>query len=376
MPGKSDIRLISVRRNKKHMKSKILFLLLILICSIQKQVYASRDLPDDNLSYPVLIALSDGSTGSGFYLNTNTKYYFVTAKHVLFKIPPPTIVKKYVIPENKSLPVNINKFHYNDYEGIIEFEGQMTQEELKTLLTWAQDNFLKKIITELYDESQYKLKATYAALQSYSSDIKDEKPNIIEFNLADLLSTNKLRYSDDYDIAVIEFGMLNEGNLKTKKKDVKVRSLSQKGFLSVNIDTLKTYDDILIGNEVFVFGFPTSIGLKNTPQINYNRPLLRKGIVAGINNKLKTIIIDCPVYFGNSGGPVIEVEREGLKKIHYKVIGIVTEFVPFVEKINNITQNYQNINVTNSGYAVVVPTDFILELIETAPNNLMERNAE
>jgi hypothetical protein len=346
------------------MKTKMLYLVIISLFCIQQPAFAFRDLPDNNLSYPVLIIFSDNSTGSGFYLNTGDKYYFVTAKHVLFKIPPLKIVKKIVIPENKILPRDINKIRYNDYERKIEFEGQMTQEELTTLLDWAQDDILEKIIKEIYEESQYKLKATYAKLRSYSPDVKDSKPNIIEFNLTNLLSSNKLRYSGNYDIAIIEFGEMSEGKITSKSKDVKTKSMSQSGLLSVAKDSLKKYDNVLIGNEVYVFGFPTSLGLKNIPQINYNRPLLRKGIIAGINNSAKTIIIDCPVYFGNSGGPVIEVERVDLQTTKFKVIGIVSQFVPFVEKIINVTQNYQNMNVTNSGYAVVVPIDPILELIK------------
>ena len=43
-----------------------------------------RNIPEDNLAYPVLILLNSGSTGSGFQLNTGENMYFVTAKHVLF----------------------------------------------------------------------------------------------------------------------------------------------------------------------------------------------------------------------------------------------------------------------------------------------------
>src|ERR1700733_4567254 len=46
--------------------------------------YAQRAIPDDNLAYPVLITLRNGSTGSGFYLNNGKAIYLVTAKHVLF----------------------------------------------------------------------------------------------------------------------------------------------------------------------------------------------------------------------------------------------------------------------------------------------------
>jgi hypothetical protein len=75
--------------------------------------------------------------------------------------------------------------------------------------------------------------------------------------------------------------------------------------------------------------------------------------VAGKNQITRTIIIDCPVYPGNSGGPVIEVESQGPISV-YKAIGVVTQFVPGTVWGNTV----------NSGYAVVVPMDRVLETVE------------
>jgi hypothetical protein len=44
---------------------------------------AQRAIPDDNLAYPVLITVP-GELASGFFLNTETSVYLVTAKHVIF----------------------------------------------------------------------------------------------------------------------------------------------------------------------------------------------------------------------------------------------------------------------------------------------------
>ena len=59
-----------------------LFLVLALITP--KAVQAAREIPDDNLAYPVFIRLQSGSTGSGFFLNMDENTYLVTASHVLF----------------------------------------------------------------------------------------------------------------------------------------------------------------------------------------------------------------------------------------------------------------------------------------------------
>ena len=57
------------------------------------------------------------------------------------------------------------------------------------------------------------------------------------------------------------------------------------GLLGVGLETIKPFEQVLTGNEVIVFGYPTSLGLAQFPQIDTHRPLLRKGIVG--RNKLE-----------------------------------------------------------------------------------------
>ena len=68
-----------------HLKLKCFVLATTLLLIYVLPAYAMRDIPDDNLSYPVSINLNDGGTGSGFYLNTDKYTFLVTAKHVLYK---------------------------------------------------------------------------------------------------------------------------------------------------------------------------------------------------------------------------------------------------------------------------------------------------
>lgn len=138
--------------------------------------------------------------------------------------------------------------------------------------------------------------------------------------------------------------------------------VGKKGVLISGLekDNFKLFSDVLVGNPVFAFGYPTSISRIN-PFLNIQLPLLRKGIVAGKNDSLKLIILDCPMFYGNSGGLVIEAEETSLGRWLYRAIGVITNLVPFIGE--NIVQS-DKLWLENSGYSVVIPMDFVEELIE------------
>ena len=46
------------------------------------------------------------------------------------------------------------------------------------------------------------------------------------------------------------------------------------------------------------------------------------------------------------------------------IVGVIVEFVPFVETWFNLPFNYTNSTVINSGYSAAVPMDYVLELID------------
>ena len=264
---------------------------------------AERAIPNDNLAYPVLIEL-DNSVGSGFFLNTGTKFYLVTAAHVLFE----------------------------DLTG--------------------------------------NLKAKGAILISYSKDPKDTGRNITLLDFKTLLESKNIRRHSTEDVAIVTMGNVEKKADNDLSSIIPVSGVSFKestpsGFLSVGIETVKRFGDVLTANFIYVFGYPRSLGIEDLPQLDPVRPLLRFGIIAGTNPARRTIILDCPSYPGNSGGPVLEVEEEGVTGRRFRVIGVVTEFVPFVETWENKTHNYKNLTISNSGYTVAVSMDPVLELINS-----------
>lgn len=278
----------------------------ILYClSIPKDAFSGRKIPDDNLGYPIFISLPTGNTGSGFYINTDNATYLITARHVLFDEK-----KLGKFPDNAAL---------------------------------ISDN---------------------AILLSYPKDPKDNGRVVLYLDLKYLLKTKRIHYHPTNDIVVAKIGEVSNDNTNIIRflDGVNVKSFPKSGMVGVGRKAIKFYKDVLVSNEIIIFGFPTSIGLKQIPQIDYNKPLLRMGIVAGTNDITHTIIVDCSVYHGNSGGPVLEIEEDGFKR-YFNAIGVVTQFIPVAEYWKNITNDYVNITLTNSGYAVVQPMDSVIELI-------------
>jgi hypothetical protein len=130
------------------------------------------------------------------------------------------------------------------------------------------------------------------------------------------------------------------------------------------VSIIEPLKNVSISNDVYILGYPQSLGAEGSNQIEKDRPLIRKGIVAGINNSNSTIILDCPTYFGNSGGIVFELDEINAIQYRYKIIGVATEYIPFHEHLYSKELNYVNTNLENSGFSVAVPMDTILELIE------------
>ena len=274
----------------------LLSAVMIGIASSGNMAEAQRAIPDDNLAYPVLITLKNGSTGSGFYLNTSKAVYLVTAKHVLF------------------------------------------------------------------DPKTQKLLGTALELLSYSKDPSDSSRNLITVDLSAVEMSGDIKPHPSEDVAVVKLSKIVPGGTTSSFSGamvpgVTLNEMASGGLLAVNVDIVKMFNQVLTGNEVMFFGYPTSLGLKQLPQIDIHRPLLRKGIVAGTNPKTRSIILDCPVFFGNSGGPVLELEKQPFSTT-FKIIGVMSQYVPFVDG----GRSFQILS--NSGYSIATPMDFVLDLVK------------
>jgi hypothetical protein len=278
-----------------------IILLAILIPALAEQCF-SATLSDDPRMYPALV-VHDKGMGSGCFLQTSNSVYLVTAKHVLFADTGGTNA-----PPLRS-PMILVKSYSN----------------------------------------------------AWTTNISER---ILQMDLTNLLSRGEIRFSKDRDVAVVRFEEFNTAKKDTVEMLPGVISLSKDTGLTVHSDEFTcSIKDVDVGAEVYMYGYPTSLTGPISKFFDPSEPLLRKGVVAGINLRTRTIIIDCPSYFGNSGGPVVQVDQPSLTEKRFRIIGLVSGFIPFQEEWENKTMQYSHILKSNSGYTVLEPIDIAYELI-------------
>jgi hypothetical protein len=264
-------------------------------------------LPKDNLGYAVLLSLDRGkSFGSGFRLKYKDANYIVTAKHVLF-----------------------------------DAEEKLRCETLIVTLQSYVSPTDEPIILEI-DMTKAKL------LRNSKNDVA-----------AILIGKNKKLYKDEKPLKG-DTSEIKRPALLIAEPYVSNVQMGTGRAVSVDKEATRGLNEIRISNDVYLMGYPTSLGLQKGTFFDYTKPLLRKGIIAGINYKENTFIIDCPSYYGNSGGPIIEACEDN----YYRVVGLVSTYIPFETEWRNNREPIVNKEYSNSGYSVCVPMDAVFDLID------------
>jgi hypothetical protein len=120
-----------------------------------------------------------------------------------------------------------------------------------------------------------------------------------------------------------------------------MKESAESDLLGVPAAAVKTYEQVAVGNDVIVYGCPGSPGIPDNPQLDASRPLLRRGPAAGRDPQKRSIIVDGGDDGGSDGCPVFEIDPE---RYGYSLIGVVSDRL-------------------DSGYSIVKPVDFVLELM-------------
>jgi Trypsin-like peptidase domain len=278
-----------------------LILGLVLAAAVFDNAAARRLIPDDNLAYPVLVTFKIGGksvpNGSGFYVHKGDDIYLVTAKHVIAPgIPNPDNQNRIEVPE---------------------------------------------LVIELL---------------SYSKDLPKPARIIFSLDMKTLRESGEIKAHQSRDVAAIRIATLTKDSQLNFVRGVTRLEGAGAGIVSAAMETIRTFDQVLVSNEAILYGYPASLGLPKSPQFDPFRPLLRKALIAGEDPQRRTLIIDAPVYRGNSGGPVVEMDVEGPVTHHY-VVGVIIQFIPLAESAPDFELHL------NSGYSVAEPMDFVLELL-------------
>jgi S1-C subfamily serine protease len=206
-----------------------------------------------------------------------------------------------------------------------------------------------------------------ATLRALSKDVNEMAVTVIHLNTGQLQDERQIRTDAMRDVAVVRLGTLASDGMNTTP-GVVVTDRSKGGIIVAPFDYLTRYTAVDISSQIFMLGYP-SIGVTGAAQIDRTRPLVRSGIVAGVNAALKTIIIDAPVNHGNSGGPVVQLSRTN----RLRIIGIATQFVPVPEDVLPLNPGNASdspgsssrplLALGNSGYGVVASADALIGLI-------------
>ncbi|MVM33602.1 hypothetical protein GO755_26425 [Spirosoma sp. HMF4905] len=266
----------------------------------------------DNFSYSILLSIDRGkSKGSGFRLKYKGFNFLISAKHVFYN-EDDKLYGDTLIATCPSSPLG---------NGTITFEIDLTAAKI---------------------------------FKSANSDVC-----II------LLGKNQ-HLSEPAGHLKLETGNYKRPATLELEPSVSVLEQSAKHITSLDIEATRNLAEIGIANEVYLMGYPTSLGLTHSKYFDITRPLIRKGIISGVNMKEGTFIIDCPSYQGNSGGPIIEQGEDG----YFRVIGLVSQYIPYETIWYNNRERIKNVEIANSGFSVCVPFDKITELIEQHINSL------
>ena len=114
--------------------------------------------------------------------------------------------------------------------------------------------------------------------------------------------------------------------------------------------------------EDLIPGFPLGIS------VAAKYPLIRYGMISGVDPSINTIYIDGQFFDGSSGSPVFLENRDPACQLPYGqdryFVGVVTSYKPYMKYlINPKTDSVEMVQTENSGIGVVIPSAILYKLL-------------
>lgn len=195
---------------------------------------------------------------------------------------------------------------------------------------------------------------------SYSKR-SDPGRNVFNLDLAMLKASGLLRVHPTHDVAVLRIGRVKSLPHPSTIEWLPGISRSARapgGIIGTPAEYLKLLREVSVSNEAYVIGFPISLGGPFSEQLDRYAPLVKRGSVAGVSDHDGLVILDAAAYPGNSGGVVVEVTQLGPTR-QFRSIGLVVRLVKYLDQ-----DKATGLAPGNSGYAIVEPMDYVLELVD------------
>jgi hypothetical protein len=183
--------------------------------------------------------------------------------------------------------------------------------------------------------------------------------------LDELSSRGMVRFRTTHDVALLVLGERDPATGQVRWfSGVKAPPQGGKAF-GFGMEMVARFGEINAGSEAYIVGFPRSLGQsKLTPSaVDPDRPLFRRGIIAGKDPSSMNLVVDAAVYQGNSGGPLILMLRPNGQSEVLRLAGVVTKFVGFERVLTDNRDQGLVVEIVNSGYSIAVPMDFVLDLL-------------
>jgi hypothetical protein len=102
-------------------------------------------------------------------------------------------------------------------------------------------------------------------------------PRVSPFQLLMAPSPNDVKLHHSQDLVVIRLATAGEpASGKAPERGVTIKESAESDLLGVPTAAVKTYEQVAVGNDVILYGYPGSPGIRNNPQLDPSRPLLRR----------------------------------------------------------------------------------------------------